>query len=130
MGHYAKVIDGKVAQVIVAKADFFDIFVDTKPGPWIQVSYNTRLGVHYEPNSDTPSADQSKALRGNYPCIGDIYDAVNDKFYAPQPFPSWTLNTTKWDWDAPTAYPTDGKRYAWDEATLNWVLLQDNTAEP
>jgi hypothetical protein len=124
MGHYAKVVDGKVTRIIVAEADFFDTFVDTVPGPWIQTSYNTRLGIHYEPNSDTPSADQSKALRGNYPCIGDVYDSVNDKFYAQQPFPSWTLNTTRWDWDAPTPYPTDGKRYNWNEVSTAWVLVE------
>ena len=131
MAHYAKVLDGKVIRVIVAEPEFFDTFVDSTPGDWVQTSYNTRLGVHYEPNSDTPSADQSKALRGNYAGIGDIYDAVNDKFYAPQPFPSWTLNTTRWDWDAPTPYPLDGNKYSWNEATLNWSLIQDNsTTEP
>ena len=64
MAHYAKVRQGKVIKVIVAKADFFDNFVDDSPGTWIQTSYNTRGGVHYEPNSNDPSEDQSKALRG------------------------------------------------------------------
>jgi len=47
MSHYAKVVTGIVTQVIVAEADFFDTFVDTSPGEWIQTSYNTRCGVHY-----------------------------------------------------------------------------------
>ena len=47
MSHYAKVVTGIVTQVIVAEADFFDTFVDTSPGEWIQTSYNTMCGVHY-----------------------------------------------------------------------------------
>ena len=55
MAHYAKVRQGKVIKVIVAEASFFDTFVDDSPGKWIQTSYNTRGGVHYQPNSNTPS---------------------------------------------------------------------------
>ena len=55
MGHYAKVRQGKVVKVIVAEASFFTNFVDDSPGTWIQTSYNTRGGIHYQPNSNTPS---------------------------------------------------------------------------
>lgn len=120
MAHYAKVVDGKVTQVIVAEADFFNTFVDSSPGQWLQTSYNTRGGVHYQADSNTPSADQSKALRGNYAGVGYTYDATNDVFYAPQPYASWTLNQTSWTWEAPTPMPTDGKIYLWDEATTSW----------
>jgi len=65
MGHYAKVNNGIVEQVIVAEPEFFETFVDTSPGAWIQTSYNTRGGVHYQADSNEPSADQSKALRKN-----------------------------------------------------------------
>ena len=121
MGHYAKVLDGKVTQVITAKEDFFQTFVDTSPGQWIKTSYNTRGGVHYEPDSDTPSADQSKALRKNYAGIGYNYDPVKDIFYPPQPFPSWVLDDNTALWNAPVPYPNDGKLYTWDEATVSWV---------
>lgn len=55
MGHYAKVRQGKVVEVIVADASFFNNFVDSSPGKWIKTSYNTRGGVHYQPNSNDPS---------------------------------------------------------------------------
>jgi len=119
MSHFAKVLNGKVINVIVAEADFFNHFVDTSPGQWIQTSYNTRGGIHYAPNSNTP--DGEVALRGNYAGVGYTYDSVNDVFYAPQPYPSWTLNNKTWLWEAPIAYPTDGKQYSWDESTKNWV---------
>ena len=111
MSHFAKVLDGKVTQVIVAEPEFFKNFVDTSPGTWIQTSYNTYGNAHKL--GGTP-------LRGNYAGIGFIYDATNDVFYAPQPFPSWTLNESTWLWEAPVAYPTDDKVYAWDEATTSW----------
>lgn len=121
MGHYAKVVDGKVTQVIVAEADFFQTFVDSSPGVWIQTSYNTRGNVHYIPNTDTPSGQP--ALRGNYAGIGYTYDSVNDVFYSPQPYASWTLDESTWTWTAPVAYPADGKLYRWDESTLSWVEI-------
>jgi len=122
MAHFAKVVDGKVATVIVADASFFDTFVDTSSGTWLQTSYNTRGGVHYVPDSNTPSEDQSKALRANYAGIGYTYNQTNDVFYAPQPFPSWTISAPTWLWQPPVPYPVDGNNYVWDETTLAWVL--------
>ena len=119
MGHFAKVVDGIVTKVIVAEADFFNTFVDSSPGEWIQTSYNTRGNVHY--GSDG-SPDGGEALRGNYAGIGYVYDRNNDVFYPAQPYASWTLNTTNWTWEAPVAYPTDGRLYTWNETTLSWVV--------
>jgi hypothetical protein len=116
MAHYAKVNNGLVEQVIVAEAEFFDTFVDSSPGQWIQTSYNTLGGVHA--NGETP-------LRKNYAGIGMIYDATRDAFYAPQPYPSWTLNDDSCIWEAPTAYPTDGERYVWNESTTSWDAVDD-----
>jgi hypothetical protein len=116
MAHYAKVNNGLVEQVIVAEAEFFDTFVDSSPGQWIQTSYNTHGGVHA--NDETP-------LRKNYAGVGMIYDAERDAFYAPQPYPSWTLNDDSCIWEAPTAYPTDGERYVWNESTTSWDAVDD-----
>jgi hypothetical protein len=111
MSDYAKVVDGKVTQVIVAQADFFKTFIDTSPGTWLETSYDTRGGVNAK----------GKALRGNYAGIGHTYDAKNDVFYAPQPYPSWTIAAPTWIWTAPTPRPTTGKAYDWDETTKTWV---------
>jgi len=120
MAHWAKVNNGIVQQVIVAEAEFFETFVDETPGEWIQTSYNTRRGVHYEPNSDTPSQDQSKALRKNYAGVGYTYDRDRDAFYEPQPYPSWTLNEDTCLWEPPVAHPSDENRYIWNEETQSW----------
>ena len=120
MAHFAKVCDGKVVQVIVAEPEFFNTFVDSSPGEWIQTSYNTRGGVHYGSDGQP---DGGVALRGNYAGIGFTYDRTNDVFYAPSPFPSWTLNNTTWTWDPPVAHPSDGKLYSWNEELKNWVEI-------
>lgn len=106
MSHFAKVENGVVTQVIVAEQEF----VDTQPGTWIQTSYNTLGGVHTL--GGTP-------LRKNYAGIGFHYDGTG--FYAPQPFPSWTLDPDTYLWQAPVPCPTDGQMYEWDEASLSWV---------
>jgi len=121
VSHFAKVTNGKVTQVIVAEKEFFDTYVDSTPGEWIQTSYNTRGGVHYAPNSNTP--DGGIALRGNYAGIGYTYDSANDVFYAPQPYPSWIISGPSWTWQAPVTMPTDNQKYIWDESIKNWVVV-------
>jgi hypothetical protein len=112
MAHYAKVNGGIVEQVIVAEAEFFDTFVDSSAGTWLQTSYNTLGGVHSE--GGTP-------LRKNYAGIGYTYDITKDAFIPPKPYASWTLVEATCQWQAPVAYPDDGKVYNWDESSTNWV---------
>jgi hypothetical protein len=125
MAHFAKVNNGIVEQVIVAEPEFFDTFVDSSPGQWIQTSYNTRGGVHYNPETGEPSADQSKALRKNYAGIGYSYDAQRDAFIPPKPYASWVLDEQTCLWDAPVAMPTDGGRYTWNESTQAWDAVPE-----
>lgn len=124
MSNYAKVLNGKVLKVIVADAEYFNTFVDSSPGTWLQTSYNTRGNVHYGQNGQP---DGGVALRANYAGIGYtlnttvVQNGVVGVFYAPQPYPSWILNTQTYLWEAPVPYPSTGGPYYWDEATLSWV---------
>jgi hypothetical protein len=115
MAHFAKVVDGLVTQVIVAEPEFFDTFVDSSPGQWIQTSYNTHGGVHPE----------GRPLRKNYAGIGFTYDAGRDAFIPPKPYSKWVLNETTCLWDAPTQMPNDGKIYTWDDDAGNWVAVPE-----
>ncbi len=114
MAHYAKVVNNLVTQVIVAEAEFFETFVDTSPGEWIQTSYNTHGGQH--PNN-TP-------LRKNYAGIGFTYNKELDAFIPPKPYASWVLDEETCLWNAPVAMPTDDKRYGWNEDTLSWIEIE------
>jgi len=122
MSHYAKVENNIVTQVIVAEQDFVDALSDSDL--WIQTSYNTRGGIHYAPNSKIQ--DDGTPLRKNYAGIGFTYDAIKDAFIPPQPYSSWVLNEDTCGWDSPVPYPTDDKRYEWNEETTSWISLEAN----
>jgi hypothetical protein len=117
MAHFAKIgLDNIVTEVlVVANRETMDAqgneqesigveFLKTLTGhnTWIQTSYNG-------------------SIRKNYAGIGYTYDSQRDAFIAPQPYPSWNLNEETCQWDSPVAYPTNGKIYVWDEATINWI---------
>jgi len=115
MAHFAKVNNNIVEQVIVAEPEFFETFVDTSPGEWIQTSYNTKGGVH---------ASGGTPLRKNFAGIGFTYDKDLDAFIPPKPFNSWVLNEETCLWDPPTSEPNDDKNYRWDESTTSWVEVK------
>jgi hypothetical protein len=80
-------------------------------GTWLKTSYNTQGGVHTL--GGTP-------FRKNYAGIGFKYDSTRDAFIPPKPFTSWKLNEDTCLWEAPVAYPTDGKLYTWNESKKKW----------
>ena len=103
MSHFAEInSDSIVQRVIVAEQDFINSGVVGDSFNWVQTSYNGNF-------------------RKNYAGSGYTYDKAKDAFIAPKPYPSWTLVEATCQWEAPTAYPTDGKIYNWDEDTLAWV---------
>ena len=123
MAHFAEIIDGIVARVVVVNnADTASNGVEDGAigaafcanllgGEWVQTSYNTSGGVHN--GGGTP-------LRKNYAGIGYTYDTARDAFIAPKPWASWVLDEATCWWGAPVPYPATG-RWQWNEATLSWV---------
>lgn len=101
--------DGKEAELSARTGDIYK-----------QTSYNTRGGVHYDPATGQPSADQSKAFRKNFAGIGYSYREDIDGFVPPQPFPSWLLNEDTGLWDPPIPMPSEGD-WRWDEEAQRWV---------
>jgi hypothetical protein len=112
MAHYAKVEDGIVTQVIVA--DGPDWCEQNLGGEWVQTSYNTLGGVH---------SGGKFPIHKNYAGVGFTFDGVG--FAAPRPYPSWTLNSESYLWEAPVAMPTDGKNYSWNEENQEWIEITE-----
>ena len=106
MAHFAEILDGVVQRVIVVhdneEANGSQFCHDLLGGVWVQCSFNNRI-------------------RKQFPSAGFTYNLTADVFVAPQPYPSWTLDSNH-DWQPPTPKP-DGN-YLWDEAQLEWVLIQ------
>ena len=106
MAHWAEIdLDSKVTRVLVgdnndpAGDEGYQWLLDNLGGTWIKTSYNNNI-------------------RGTYAGIGYSYNAAEDIFITPQPYPSWVRTGSFWD--APIPMPTDGKMYSWDEAAGEW----------
>lgn len=129
MAHFAKLNAQNIVETVVVGRDEDEgkeAELSARTGHvYKQTSYNTRGGVHYNPSTGEPSADQSKAFRKNYAGIGYMYDPIRDAFIAPKPYASWVLNETSCLWQAPVAMPDDGQRYRWDEVTTSWVQITE-----
>jgi len=126
MSHFAKLDENNVVTFVTVgrqeddgrEQELFERTGDI----YKQTSYNTRGGVHYDPETGEPSEDQSKALRFNYAGIGFTYDEERDAFVPPKPFESWVLNEETCLWKAPLPYPDGGGEYTWNEETGSWDL--------
>ena len=122
MSHFAEVENGIVFRVIVAEQGFIDSGAVGDPARWVQTSYNTHGGIH---------ATGGTPLRKNYAGAGFSYDVVRDAFIPPTLYPSWVLDEATCLWNAPIPMPsTDGKSYAWDEATIAWVEVPGMPSAP
>ena len=107
MAHFAKINNtNTVTEVIVSEQDFINSGKVGDSFLWIQTSY-------------------SKSFRKNFAGIGYTYDKTRDAFIAPQPYGSWILIEDTCQWEAPVAYPTDGKIYEWNEVDKRWDLKDD-----
>jgi hypothetical protein len=119
MSHFAKLDENNIVIFVTVgrqEDDGRELELCARTGDvYKQTSYNTHGGVH---------ALGGTPLRKNYAGIGYTYDAGRDAFIPPKPYASWVLNETTCLWDAPVAYPDDGKRYSWDEATTSWVEVE------
>ena len=105
MSHFAKINSSNVVtEVIVAEKDFINLGVVGDEFLWVQTSYNGNF-------------------RGRFAKVGDTWDNLNNRFIPNKPFPSWILNETSLEWQAPvenTESPND-KLMEWNEDTLAWV---------
>ena len=105
MSHWAEIDDNNiVTRVLVgnnSEPDEGEAFMNSLGGTWVKTSYNG-------------------TIRKNYAGVGYSYDSSRDAFIAPKPFDSWELDEDTCRWEAPVAYPTDGKMYVWNEDNTNW----------
>ncbi len=118
MAHFAQIQDGKVVQCLVVSNDDCNNleFPASEPigqafleslglgSGWLQTSYNNNF-------------------RGRFGCQGSIYDETLDAFYAPQPHPTWILDSS-FIWVPPIPRPTEGY-WTWNESTQEWEELPD-----
>ena len=116
MAHFAKigignivekveVVSNNIATTEQAGVDFLRNLYNDQNAQWFQTSYNNNI-------------------RKNFAGIGYQYDQTRDAFIAPKPYPSWTLNETTCQWEAPVAYPDDDNNYSWNETNQTWEVIE------
>lgn len=97
---YAKLNENNIVKnIIVADADVIATLPDS--GSYV-------IG-EYPPETKKPRANMRM-----------LYHTELDRFIAPQPYPSWTLNS-EYMWEPPVPYPTTPGKYFWDEFNKEWV---------
>ena len=126
MAHYAFIDENNiVTEVIVGRdedevvdgiTDWEAYYAEFRGQTCKRTSYNTQGGVHT--SDGTP-------YRKNYAGIGYTWDETRDAFIPPKPYDSWVLNEDSCLWEAPVAYPDDGKTYEWNEETTSWDLVPE-----
>ena len=115
MAHFAQLHDNnRVTQVIVVAND--ELLLDGVESEIKGILFCKSL---FGEDTKWKQTSYNGNIRKNYAGIGYTYDAANDYFFAPQPYPSWTLDADA-RWQPPVAMPTDDKMYTWNEATLSW----------
>jgi hypothetical protein len=135
MAHFALIDDNNIVINVVVVGDEYESFGEKflheigLAGRWVQTSYNTFGGVHYDPITRTPSENQNKALRKNYAGIGYKYDETLDAFVPPKPFgfDSFVLNSQSclWEPPVPEPEPKEGGRWFWAELEQEWFWFKD-----
>ncbi len=104
MAHFAEIDSSNTVLRVIVVADEHEAYGsewchDLLGGTWVQTSYNHNI-------------------RKQYAGIGFTYDSDADVFIAPQPYPSWTLDTNH-DWQPPTPKPEGD--WWWNESEQSWV---------
>jgi len=112
MAHYAFLDNNNIVTEVIVGIDEIELIEGLDPETW----YGNFRGQTCKRTS------YNNNIRKQYAGIGFTYDEVNDVFIVPQPYPSWSLDEN-FDWQAPTAKPTEGKWY-WDEPTLTWIVYE------
>ena len=113
MSHFAELdLENKVIRVLVcdnndpAGDEGYQWLLDNLGGTWIKTSYHGNI-------------------RFNFAGVGYSYDEVRDAFIAPKPFNSWVLDEATCQWNSPIAFPSDGKKYRWNEELGDWIAIDN-----
>jgi len=113
MAHYAFLDTNNIVTDVIVGIDETELIEGLEPETW----YGNRRGQVCKRTS------YNGKIRKNYAGIGFTYDANRNAFIAPKPFDSWILDEATCRWQSPTPYPTDGFTYSWNEAELDWELM-------
>ena len=114
MAHYAFLDSNNIVTEVITGIDETELIEGLHPEIWYG---NFR-------NQTCKRTSYNGNIRKNYAGIGYTYDPERDAFIAPKPYTKWVLNEETCIWEAPTPYPTDDKRYVWNDNRGEWEEQQ------
>ena len=112
MAHYAFLDENNLVTEVIVGVDETELIEGLDTETW----YGNFKGQTCKRTS------YNSKIRGTYAGIGFTYNPDEDIFVTPQPYPSWIRSGSIWN--PPIPHPFDGKRYLWDEDTVNWIELE------
>lgn len=115
MAHFAKLDENNVVITVVV-VNNSELLVDGVESEAKGVEFLVSLFG----DSNWKQTSFNATIRKNAAGIGYTYDPDRDAFIPPQPYPSWGLDEQTCQWHPPIQYPSDDKRYEWDEQTTSW----------
>jgi hypothetical protein len=114
MAHYAFLDSNNIVTEVITGIDETELIEGLHPEIWYG---NFR-------NQTCKRTSYNGNYRKNYAGIGYTYDPERDAFITPKPYTKWVLNEETCIWEAPTPYPTDDKRYVWNDNRGEWEEQQ------
>ena len=108
MAHYAFLDENNIVTEVITGKHETELLDGLTPEEWYG-NFRGQVCVRTSYNGN---------IRKQYAGIGFTYDPIADMFIAPQPFPSWTLDSNH-DWQPPSPKPEGD--YTWDEDTSSWI---------
>lgn len=124
MAHYAELNENNEV-IYVAYMD--NEIITDENGNEVEELGVTHLHTHHGVDRRWVRTSYRGNFRGKYAGIGDTYKEDLDMFISPQPYPSWSLNETNGQWEAPIPRPDDENLYVWNEETQSWDLIEQPT---
>jgi hypothetical protein len=109
MAHYAFLDENNIVTEVITGIDETELIEGLDTETW----YGDFRGQTCKRTS------YNNNIRKQYAGIGYTYDAVNDVFIQPQPYPSWVLDN-EFNWQPPTPRP-EGIGWYWNEQEQLWV---------
>ena len=115
MAHFAKLGVNNIVENVVVVSN--DIAISEQAG----IDFLNNL---YGSDDIWKQTSYNGNIRKNFAGTGYTYDETRDAFIPPKPYNSWVLNETTCRWKAPVDYPSDGKRYNWNEENQTWDIIE------
>lgn len=124
MAHFARIKNSQVIRVHVVNNE---VITDENGVEQEELGKKFLAELHGVLAEEFVQCSYNSNFRAHYPALGYTYDLESDVFIPPQPYSSWILNTENYIWEPPIPRPDGDGYYAWDDLSIQWVLIESSS---